>query len=84
MSQSRAHHSTSSPFTGIDILKFILAVLVVNAHVHGIDELLETTVGINIKPLNSILVATFFLISSFFLFRKIHISNRPLGIFLHF
>ena len=84
MSQNRVHQPISSTFTGIDILKFILAVLVVNVHVHGIDDLLKKMVGINLHPLNSIPVSTFFLISSFFLFRKIHVATRPLGVFLHF
>lgn len=73
-----AHYSGESGiFKGLDVAKFIIALLVMEAHLQATGVLPEAFRETFIAPLLAIPVPLFFVFSSFFLFKKLHISARP-------
>lgn len=70
--------------SGLDVMKFLMAFLIVDIHVHGsaiTPPILQEYV---IHPIESLAVPTFFVISSFLFFRKARYTEGPLGLVLHF
>lgn len=70
--------------SGLDVLKFFMAFLIVDIHVHGsilCPPILLTNV---VYPIESLAVPTFFVISSFLFFRKARYEEKQLGLVLHF
>lgn len=55
--------------SGLDVMKFLMAFLIVDIHIHGsiITPILREYI---IQPLESLAVPTFFVISSFLFFRR--------------
>lgn len=70
--------------SGLDVMKFIMAFLIVDIHVKGYlitPPILQEYV---IHPIESLAVPTFFVISSFLFFRKARYAERQLELVLHF
>lgn len=69
--------------SGLDVMKFLMAFLIVDIHIHGsiITPILREYI---IQPLESLAVPTFFVISSFLFFRKARYEEKQLGLVLHF
>lgn len=70
--------------SGLDVMKFLMAFLIVDIHVHGsaiTPPILQEYV---IHPIESLAVPTFFVISSFLFFRKARYTEGKLGLVLHF
>mgnify|MGYP003230670508 FL=1 len=70
--------------SGLDVLKFFMAFLIVDIHVHGsilCPPILLTNV---VYPIESLAVPTFFVISSFLFFRKARYEEKQHGLVLHF
>ena len=70
--------------SGLDVMKFLMAFLIVDIHVHGsiiTPPILREHV---IQPLESMAVPLFFVISSFLFFRKARYAERLPGVVLHF
>lgn len=66
-----AHYSGESGiFKGLDVAKFIIALLVMEAHLQATGVLPEAFRETFIAPLLAIPVPLFFVFSSFFLFKK--------------
>lgn len=56
---------------GIDLLKFIMSIIIVNVHSCVFETLANDYWGGLIKTVSNVCVPTFFVISSFFFFRKV-------------
>ena len=70
--------------SGLDVVKFIMAFLIVDIHIQGYritPSILQTYV---IHPVQSLAVPTFFVISSFLFFRKARYAENQFGVVLHF
>lgn len=64
--------ANSPLFKGLDVLKFIMALLVMEIHLGATRALPDVMELWCIKPLLAVPVPVFFLISSFFFFKKVH------------
>ncbi|MDO4511356.1 MAG: acyltransferase family protein [Bacteroidales bacterium] len=78
MSKIAPKAKTSILFSGLDILKFVLAIMVMDIHLGASTALPEVVQKGVIEPLHYMRVPVFFLISSFFLFKKVHEGPNPL------
>lgn len=70
--------------SGLDVLKFIMAFLIVDIHVKGYlitPPILQNYV---IHPIEGLAVPTFFVISSFLFFRKARYAENQFGLVVHF
>lgn len=70
--------------SGLDVMKFLMAFLIVDIHVHGSAITPHFLQEYVIHPIESLAVPTFFVISSFLFFRKARYTEGPLGLVLHF
>lgn len=72
-------HSKASAhiFKGIDVAKFIMALLVMEIHLQATSVLPAAIGEWCVKPLLTLPVPTFFLISSFLFFKKVHSAPHP-------
>lgn len=70
--------------SGLDVMKFIMAFLIVDIHVQG--YLITPPIFQNyvIHPIESLAVPTFFVISSFLFFRKARYEECQMNLVLHF
>ena len=70
--------------SGLDVVKFIMAFLIVDIHVQG--YLITPPIFQNyvIHPIESLAVPTFFVISSFLFFRKARYEECQMNLVLHF
>ena len=70
--------------SGLDVMKFVMAILIVDVHVKGY-LLFPIPIQNNlIHPIESLTVPTFFVISSFLFFRKTRDAEHQLRLVLHF
>lgn len=70
--------------SGLDVMKFIMAFLIVDIHVQGYlitPSIVQTYV---IHPIESLAVPAFFVISSFLFFRKARYAENQIHLVLHF
>lgn len=70
--------------SGLDVMKFIMAFLIVDIHVQGYliaPPLLQDYV---IKPIEGLAVPTFFVISAFLFFRKARYAENQFRLVVHF
>lgn len=70
--------------SGLDVMKFIMAFLIVDIHVQGYlitPPILQNYV---IRPIEGLAVPTFFVISSFLFFQKTRYAENQLGLVVHF
>lgn len=70
--------------SGLDVMKFIMAFLIVDIHVQGYlitPPILQNYV---IKPIEGLAVPTFFVISAFLFFRKARYAENQFGLVVHF
>lgn len=56
---------------GIDLLKFIMSIIIVGVHSCVFEMLAKDYFGVLINNISNVCVPTFFVISSFFFFRKV-------------
>ncbi len=74
----------ASMLKGIDVVKFIMALLVMEIHLQATNVLPSAIREWCIRPLLLIPVPVFFVISSFFLFKKLHTTTSPLSVLIKF
>lgn len=70
--------------SGLDVLKFIMAFLIVDIHVQGYRIAPPYLHDYVIHPVENLAVPTFFVISSFLFFRKARYERNQLELVLHF
>lgn len=70
--------------SGLDVVKFIMAVMIVDIHVQGYKIAPPILQEYIIHPVESLAVPTFFVISSFLFFRKARYAESQSGLVLHF
>lgn len=70
--------------SGVDVMKFIMAFLIVDIHVQGSLITPPPLQKYVISPIESLAVPTFFVISSFLFFRKTRYAEKQLILILHF
>lgn len=69
---------------GLDVMKFIMAFLIVDIHVQGYLITPPHFQNYVIHPIESLAVPTFFVISSFLFFRKARYGECQMNLVLHF
>lgn len=69
---------------GLDVLKFLMALLIVDIHVHGSALTPPLLLNSFIHPIERIAVPEFFVISAFLFFRKARQAEHSLQDILHF
>ena len=74
----------SKLFKGLDVLKFIMALLVMEIHLGATRALPDAVELWCIKPLLAVPVPVFFLISSYFFFKKVHQEPESWTVLRHF
>lgn len=70
--------------SGLDVMKFIMAFLIVDIHVQGYLLAPPYLQNYVIHPVEGMAVPTFFVISSFLFFRKARYVERQIELVLHF
>lgn len=69
---------------GLDVVKFIMAILIVDIHVKGTLNLPSSILNNIIFPIEEMAVPLFFIISAFLFFRKLRTVDDKNKTFLHF
>lgn len=62
--------------TGFDLLKFLMALVIINIHLNLAEYADGTWMSIPWRFINDMAVPTFFILSSFFFFRKVREGNK--------
>ena len=76
MTTNRITKSESKLIPGIDVLKFVMALVIVNIHVRLYLICGQPLLSTAWLYCNEIGVPTFFILSSYFLFKKIRNANK--------
>lgn len=70
--------------SGLDVVKFIMALMIVDVHVKGYLILPPPIQEYVVHPIESLAVPTFFVISSYLFFRKARYVEGQFGLVIHF
>lgn len=70
--------------SGLDVMKFIMALMIVDTHVKGYLILPPPVQDYVIHPIEGLAVPTFFVISAFLFFRKARYAEHQSALVLHF
>ena len=70
--------------SGLDVMKFIMAFLIVDIHVKGYLFTPPFIQNYVIHPIENLAVPTFFVISAFLFFRKARYAENQMGLVVHF
>ena len=70
--------------SGLDVMKFIMALFIVDSHVKGYLITSPIVQNYVIHPIESLAVPTFFVISSFLFFRKARYAEYQMNLVWHF